>query len=139
MTLWLKINKVPALIIHNLHMKFENDWTAVCIVSTKFYIQSAKVEFDLWPCDSKSIEFLLSLSTVYIWSLKVIGIKLCIYYLTGTLAKSERAPPRVCHYDSYFLGDDIDLRTPDAILYSYLPLTMQHLCIKYESCMSKHS
>ena len=88
------IRYVPALIIHNLHMKFENDRTAVCIVSTKFYIQSAKVDLDLWPCDTKSIEFLLSLSTVYIWSWKVIWIKLCIYYLTRTMTKSQKGPRR---------------------------------------------
>ena len=56
------------------------------------------------------------------------------------MTKSERAPPRVCHYDSYFLGDDIHLRTPESMLYtSNLSLTMQHLCIKYESCISKHT
>ena len=69
---------VPPLIIHNLHVKFESDWakTAVCIVSTRSYTQSAKVDLDLWPRDPKSIGFLLSSSTTYMWSLKVIGQKL---------------------------------------------------------------
>ena len=36
LTPWLKINRVPPLIIHNLHVKFESDLakTVVCIVST---------------------------------------------------------------------------------------------------------
>ena len=34
---WPKINRVPPLIIHNLHVKFESDWTntVVAIVSTR--------------------------------------------------------------------------------------------------------
>ena len=50
---------VPPLIIHNLHVKFESYWakTAVCIVSTRSYTQSAKVDLDLWPRDPKSIGF----------------------------------------------------------------------------------
>ena len=73
-----KINRVLPLIIKNLHVNFESDWTntVVCIVSTRFYTQSAKVDLDLWPCDPKSIVYLLSTSTTYIWSLKVIGLKL---------------------------------------------------------------
>ena len=37
LTLWPKINRVPPLIIHNLHLKFESDRekTVVCIVSTR--------------------------------------------------------------------------------------------------------
>ena len=40
--------------------------------------------------------------------------KLPFYYTvmfnkTRTLTKSERGPPRVYHYDTYFLGDDLDL------------------------------
>ena len=47
-----KINRVPTLIINNLHVKFENDWTkiiVVCIVLTQLYTQSAKVYLDIWP------------------------------------------------------------------------------------------
>ena len=29
--------------------------------------------------------------------------------ITRTLTKSERVPPSVCHYDSYFFGDDLKL------------------------------
>ena len=54
MTPWLRIKRVwtvSPLIIHNLHVKFESDWakTIVCILSTRSYTQSAKVELDLWP------------------------------------------------------------------------------------------
>ena len=107
---WPKINRVPLLVIHNWHVKFESDQTktvvcflpmrfhtqsnkvdldhwphnlerdrtksVVCIVPIKFYTQSAKVDLDLWPCDPKSIGFLFSSSTTYMWSLKVIGLKL---------------------------------------------------------------
>ena len=63
-------------IIYNLHVKSESDWakTIVCIVSTRSYIQSAKDDLDLWPHDPKSIGFLLSSSTTYMWSLKVIWL-----------------------------------------------------------------
>ena len=78
LTLWPKINRVPPLIIHNLHVKFESDWakTVVAIVSTRSYTLSATVDLDLWPLDPKSIGFLLSSSTTYMWRLKVIGQKL---------------------------------------------------------------
>ena len=74
---WPKINRVPPLVSHNLHVKSESDWakTIVCIVSTTSYTQSAKDDLDLWPHDPKSIGFLLSSSTTYMWSLKVIGLK----------------------------------------------------------------
>ena len=59
LTLRPKINRVPPLIVHNLHVKFESDWTktVVCILPTRSYIQSAKVDLDLWPRDPKSIGF----------------------------------------------------------------------------------
>ena len=71
---WPKINRVPPLVFHNLHVKSESDWakTIVCIVSTMYYTQIAKDDFVLWPHDPKSIGFLLSSSTNYMWSLKVI-------------------------------------------------------------------
>ena len=73
----------------------------------------------------------------YTLGLLNLSIKLSQFLLyTRTPTKSERAPTRVCHYELFF-GDDLDLWTPDPILYSYLPLTMQHLCIKYESCNVK--
>ena len=76
MTPWPKFNRIPPLIIHNLHVKFESDWakTIVCIVSTRSYTQRTKDDLDLWPHDPKSIQFLLSSSTTYMWSLKVIGL-----------------------------------------------------------------
>ena len=78
LTLWPKINRVPPLIMVNVHVKFKSDWakTVVAIVPTRFYIQSAKVDLDLWPRDLKSIGSLLSSWWMYIWSLKVIGPKL---------------------------------------------------------------
>ena len=81
LTLWPKINRVPPLIIHNLHVKFESDWakTVVAIVSTRSYTQSAKVDLDLWPRDPKSIGFLLSSSTTYMWSWKWLGNNLSRY------------------------------------------------------------
>ena len=59
-----------------LTVKFEINWakTVVCSLSIMSFTQSVKV--DLWPCDLKSIGFLLSSRTVYMWSLKVIGQKL---------------------------------------------------------------
>ena len=46
LTSWPKINRVPSLIIHNLHVKFESDWasTVVAIVST-----GLKTECQSWP------------------------------------------------------------------------------------------
>ena len=81
LTLSPQINRAPPLIIHNLHVKFESDWatTVVCIVSTRSYTQSAKVDLDLWPRDQKSIGFLLSSSTTNKWSLKVIGENCSLY------------------------------------------------------------
>ena len=78
LTPWPKINRVPSFIIYNLPVKFESDWAkiVVSIVSTRSYTLSAEVDLDLWPCDPKSIGFLLSSSTTYMWSLKVIGQKL---------------------------------------------------------------
>ena len=75
LTTWPQINRVPPLIIHNLHVKFESDWakTVVCIVSTRSCLQRAKVDLDLWLCDPKSIGFLLSSWWMCMWSLKGIG------------------------------------------------------------------
>ena len=49
--------------------------TVACIVPTRFYRQSAKVDLDLWLHDPKSRVLLLSLSTIYARILKVIGQK----------------------------------------------------------------
>ena len=40
---------------HCLHVKFESDRTitVACIVPTRFRIQNAKVDLDLWPWDRK--------------------------------------------------------------------------------------
>ena len=75
---WPKINRFPPLIMNNLHIKFESDRakTVVCIVPTRFYRLSAKVDLGLWPRDPKSIGFLLSSWWMCKWSLKVIGQKL---------------------------------------------------------------
>ena len=74
LTPWPKINRVPPLIIHNLHVKFESDCskTVITIVSIRSYTQSATVDLDLWPRDPKSIGFVLSSSITYMWSLKMI-------------------------------------------------------------------
>ena len=62
LTPWHKINRVPPLIIHNLHVKFGSDWAkaVVAIVSTRSYIQSAKVDLGLLPHDPKSTRMGLS-------------------------------------------------------------------------------
>ena len=75
LTPWPKINRVPPLIMGNVHVKFESDWakTVVAIVPTRFYVQSVKVDLDLWLRDTKSIRFLLSSWRMCMWSLKVIG------------------------------------------------------------------
>ena len=113
MTLCPQINRVPPLIIHNLHVKFESDWTkaVVCIVSTRSYTQSRKIDLDLWPRDPKWIGFLLSPSTTYMWSLKVIGKNNSIYRVHKVLytecqrwpwpltpwLKINRVPPLIIH------------------------------------------
>ena len=63
---------------HHPPLTFESDWakTVVCIVSTRSYTHSAKVNLDLWPCYPKSIGFLLSSWWMCKWGLKVIGQKL---------------------------------------------------------------
>ena len=52
LTLWSKINRVPPLITHNVHVKFESDWakTEVCILPTSFYTKSAKVDLESVSC-----------------------------------------------------------------------------------------
>ena len=78
LTPWPKINRVPPLIMANVHVKFESDRekTVAAIESTRFYIQSTKVDLDLWPRDPKSIGFLLSSWRMCMWSLKMMGQKL---------------------------------------------------------------
>ena len=51
LTLGPKINRVPPLIMANVHMKFESDWakTVVAIVATRFYIQYQSWPLTLWP------------------------------------------------------------------------------------------
>ena len=53
-------------------------WTPVYIhiLPTRFYRQSAEFDLDLWHHDPKSIGFLFSLSTTYVWCMKVIVQKL---------------------------------------------------------------
>ena len=79
-----KINRVPPLIIHNLHVKFESDWakTVVFTVPTRFYTcsQRAKVDLDLWPYDPKSLGFLSSWTT-YRRRLKVIQWNSSLYHV----------------------------------------------------------
>ena len=60
LTPWPKINRVPPLTVHGLHIKFESGWakTVVAIVPTRSYTQIAKVDLDLWPHDPKSIGFI---------------------------------------------------------------------------------
>ena len=56
-----KISRVHPIIIFNLQVKFESDWTntaVVCIMLTGLYTQSAQVDFDVWLHDPKSIGFL---------------------------------------------------------------------------------
>ena len=54
LTLCPKSNRVSPIIIHNLHVKFESDWTktVVCIVSTRSNTQDCKSwpwPLTLWP------------------------------------------------------------------------------------------
>ena len=56
--------------------KWPRKKAVVCIVPSRFYRQSPKVDVDFWPRDPKSIGFLLSSSTTYMWSFIVIGQKL---------------------------------------------------------------
>ena len=76
-TQWPKINRIllssSATYLWSLEVIKEK--SVVCIVSTRSYTQSAKVDLDLWPRDPKSIGFLLSSSTSYMRSLKVIRWK----------------------------------------------------------------
>ena len=60
------------LIIHNLHVNIESDWTKTAPCSQGF-IHSAKLTLTF---DPKLIGFLLSSSTTCMWGLKVIGQKL---------------------------------------------------------------
>ena len=51
LTPWAKINRVPPLIIHNLHMKLESDWvkTVVAIMSTRSYTNCHSWPWPLTP------------------------------------------------------------------------------------------
>ena len=53
LTPWPKINRVPPLVFHNLHVKSESDWakTIVCIVSTMYYTQCQSWPWPMtqWP------------------------------------------------------------------------------------------
>ena len=71
-----EVNRFSPLIMNNSHVKFGSDQakTLACINSARFHKQSPNA--DLRPDDPKSIGFLLSSSTTYLWSLKVIGPKL---------------------------------------------------------------
>ena len=92
---WPKINKLPPLIIHNLHVKFERGWKKnfSCYrvhkvkrdgrthARTHSLTQSLKHPLThstnhRRTDDPKLIGFLLSSSTTYMWSLKGVGKKL---------------------------------------------------------------
>ena len=87
---WPWIIRVPPLIIQNLHLKFQTDWTwsVVCSVSTRPYTQSAKVDLELWPCFPKSVGFLLSSSTIYFEVWKWLG-KHCSLYRVHKILYTE--------------------------------------------------
>ena len=50
--------------------------TKFCIGREELINVNKLLDLDLWPCDPKSIGFLISSFTTYMWSLKVIGQKL---------------------------------------------------------------
>ena len=89
---------VPPLITNNLHLKFASDRskTVACIMPTRFHTQSAKDDINLWPRDSKSIRFPLSSSTIYIWSLKTIGLQ-SVSCPQSFIYKIDRVPPLIIH------------------------------------------
>ena len=84
------MNRVLPVIIQNLDVKFESDWTrtVVCIVAKIFNSQSADADLDLWSHNPKLIGFFLSSSTTYMWSLKVIGQN-CGLYLATRFSNKE--------------------------------------------------
>ena len=73
-----KLYRAP--FIYNLYVKYASDWTKTnlyCAYKVLYMVvYSAKVDFDLWPQDPKSIGFLLSSSIASMLSLKVIREKL---------------------------------------------------------------
>ena len=56
------------------------------------------------------------------------------YNITKTLTKSERDPSKVCHYDSYLLVLTLNF---NPLTLKCHHLTILHLCMKYEKCVSK--
>ena len=75
-------------------------------MSTRFYTQSAKVDLNLYPRNKKTIEFPLSSSKTYMWSLKVIGQTMLSIVPTGFYTQSakvdfdlstNRVPPLIIH------------------------------------------
>ena len=96
-----------SFIIHNLHVKFESDWTKtlVCILPTNSYTQSAEVDLDIWNCDPKSIGFLFSSSKTYMWSLKVIGLKLwSVSCSQGSIVESAKVDLNLWPCDPKSIG-----------------------------------
>ena len=98
---WPKNNRILPLIIYNLHAKFVKK-TVVCIMPSRFYKQSAKVDFDLWPCNPKPKGFLLSSSTMCMGSLKVIGQKL--YSVSCPQGFKHRVPKLTLTFDLKSIG-----------------------------------
>ena len=112
-----KINRVTLLIMPKLHMKFESDWakTAIYIVSTRFYTQSANV--DLWPRNPTSIEFLLlssSTTACEVW------VKNCSPYCAHNVKYTE------CQIWPWPL-------TPQPKINRVPPRTIQNLHLKFVS------
>ena len=69
---------------------------------SRFYKQSAKVDFDLWPCNPKPKGFLLSSSTMCMGSLKVIGQKL--YSVSCPQGFKHRVPKLTLTFDLKSIG-----------------------------------
>ena len=96
--------------------------TAVAIMSTRSYTQSATIDLDLWPRDPKSIGFLLSSLSTCMWSLKVIGQNCSLYRVFKVLCTE-------CHSWPWPL-------TPVPEINRFPPL-IHNLHVKFESDMAK--
>ena len=98
-------------------------------MSTRSYTQTAKVDLDLWPRDPKSIGFLLSSWRMCMWSLKVIGQKLCSRYRAHKVLYTE-CQSWPCQSWPWPL-------TPWPKINRVSPLIMANVHVKFESDWAK--
>ena len=116
----------PLTILH-LYMKYESCTlkTIQVIVSELKCWQSSimivTLTSDFWTPKCKGI--FLSPSCIFVWNIKAVHWKLF------KLLCHNRNVEKICC--------DLGLWPFDPKMYSYLPLTVLHLCMKYESCTLK--